>query len=155
MVTLVGEIATGVASSLVYDALRRPFSALTDELRRHKQVGRALTDKQIGSIQAPDIDIVFSDLSRIIGNATGKLTTEVASFLRELRVTVYPEAIGRAALLDADPSPLFESFEQFYNQFADLPFTSHQLFNGLHEACKARVNAVRVRLKTAIGGQFA
>ena len=141
--TIVGEVAVGVASGLVHDALKRPFGFLAEELKRRNQVGRALTDKQVVPPQTPDIDAVFSDLSRIIGNSTGNLTVDVSQFLRELKMTALPEAIGRAALLDADPSAILAPFEQFYNQYNDLPFTAKQLFNGLHEACRQRVNSVR------------
>ena len=138
------EVATGVLSNIVFEGLRRPLNALTAEVRRHDQVGRALGDRAATrSIKsAAQIDQILNDLTRVIGNNQGKLTTRVAAFLAELKRTAFPEAIAQTALCGGDASPLLESFTSFYKGHAPLPFSAEQLFNGLHQACIARIEAV-------------
>ncbi|MDG4879201.1 hypothetical protein P9273_29410 [Mesorhizobium sp. WSM4935] len=141
--TIIGEMALGVASNILFDAIRRPFQALTAELRRKDRVNKALTDRQsVRPSGAQQSEKALHDLTRIIGNSHGNLDENVSEFLRELKKTVIPEALANCALSGASPESLFAPFDEFYSRFSDLHFTSRQLFDGLFAACVERVDAV-------------
>lgn len=140
----VAEMSLGVASNLVFEALRRPFHFLSAELKRRDRVNKALADRPT----TPNASLVRSDqalkdLSRIIGNSHGKLDENVAGFIRELRKTVIPETIANCALCGSDPSKLFPPFKEFFSRFSDLHFEPIQFFNAIYEACVARVEDVQ------------
>ena len=141
---VVGELALGVASSLLWEGLKRPIDAIAAEARRHDQVLRPLTGRQASRAAAQHKikDKSIDDLERVIGNGTGQLTTPVSKFLRDLRTTAIPEAIAQAALCGSEPASLRVSFEAFYGRYADLPFTATQLFDAAMEACRSHVEEV-------------
>lgn len=142
--TVAGEIALGIATNLVGEALKRPFQAISSELRRKDLVSKALTDRHNARDAASERSSeALEDLARIIGNGHGKLDSNVAAFIRELRKTAIPETMANAALCGSNYSALFPAFDAFYQRFKKLPFTSRELFDALHVACSERVDAVQ------------
>ena len=141
---VVGEIATGVASSLVFESMKRPIFAIQAEIQRRKNISRALNDKAPAAYLAQErrVDLVVSDLARVIGNKEGKLTAPVAQFLSELQRTAFPHAVVHSALCGIGHEPLLPSFESFATRFSDIPFTPKQLLDALFEAAKVRLEAV-------------
>lgn len=142
---VVGELALGAASSLVFESLKRPLDSITAEIRRRDQVGRALSDRPSSKSakEAALLETVSNDLARIIGSGLGKLTEPVSEFLRELQRTAIPQTLAHAALCGSSPEALREPFRAYHAQFEGLPFSSDQLLNGLYEACRARVELVQ------------
>lgn len=143
---VIGEIALGVASSLVFEALRRPYNLLSAELRRKDRVSRTLSD---GGLTEANVSgragDALADLSRIIANSHGSLNENVATFIRELRRTVIPEAVANAVLCGSSIKELLPAFTEFFSKFADMPFTASQFFNALVVACEERINNVNDR----------
>ncbi len=143
---VIGEIAFGVASSLVWEAIRKPYNLLSAELKRKERVNRALTDTTVtaGSHSQRSTE-AMADLSRIIANSHGALNDDVSTFIRELRRTAIPEAIANSVLCGASPQALLPSFTQFFSKFEGMPFSSLQFFNSLVVACEERINNVNDR----------
>lgn len=145
--TLVGDAAVGVASSLLWEALKRPIEGVIAEFRRHDQVGRPLHGRATlkSDTDAALVNKIVDDFNRVISNGTGKLTQEVALFIRDLRATIIPEAIAHAALSGVCSNNLRSSFSEFHSRYDGIPFTSDQLFDSLYEACLSRVESVKDR----------
>lgn len=143
---VVSEIVTGVASSLVFEAVRRPLSMLTTEIKRRDRINRAINEGALPEgPQEKKLDDALADLTRIIANSHGALDKNVATFIQELRRTAIPQAIANSVLCGSPNEQLLPPFEEFYARFDEMPFTAAQFFSALVVACGERINNVSDR----------
>lgn len=131
------DLAVGLASSLIFEGLRRPYKAIIDAKSRRRSVLSALQDKPVIS---SGMSKAVNDLALIIGNGTGEYDTNVRDFFRELEKSGLPDAIRHMILCSKDVEVVFRPFDNIYSSFRDLPFSSRQIFNGLVEGIRARIS---------------
>jgi hypothetical protein len=136
--TLGVDIATGLASSLIFEGLKRPYKALTDAKSRKRSIAAALQDK---APYSGEMSQALEDLATVIGHETGEYTTNVRDFFRELEKSGIPDALRHIVLCDKDPDIAFQAFDNIYSSFENLPFKSQCLFNALIAGIKARIAA--------------
>lgn len=138
------ELALGVVTSLVYDTLKKPFRAIASEVSRRDQIVRALADKPSPKSQkhSERLQKALEDLTRVVGNSEGKLTEDVARYLKSLERTAIPAAIAQSVLCGSNLSNIRKSFADYSNRFTNIEFDVDQLFNALVEAITARVEDV-------------
>ncbi|WP_394228055.1 NACHT domain-containing protein [Paracoccus marcusii] len=131
------DLITGIASSLIYDGIKRPFRALTDAQNRrrafsaHKELS-ALKDKD------PITDNAISDLIKYIGNNEGSYTNQTAIFLHELSKTSIPDSIKMLSASGRDTQSIYPDFSRVYDLFESLPFEKEHFFKLFCTAIKTR-----------------
>ena len=123
---VIAEVATGLISSALFEAARRPVNWVVSANRRQREISRAVDGKKSGMAEKHDANVTkaFNDLVRVLGNHYGEYTTDVDLFLKELKSSAIPGTLYRTAIVGRSSEPIFPAFELLYRSFEPLSISS-------------------------------
>lgn len=131
------DLAVSLASSLVYDGLKRPLKSIQDSRHRRKAISSALLSEDLPHLAHSDV--LINDLTIVFANVTGEYTEAVERFFAELRRTGLPDALRHLVLSGKDTSILLPALDQLQNKFPGLPFDPEQFLRALSAGIRARI----------------
>lgn len=141
------DVMTGLLTSVVYDALKRPLRAFSD-MRKVRRAMAASGTRQDPSADTNDavVRAAFDDLAKYIAHELGMYTNEMAEFLYELLRSSIPDTIKQLTMLGRDPISAYTSFKNLLDTFELDQIDSEKLYSLL-------CTAIKVRFSNSIGHQ--
>lgn len=137
------DLAVGLVTSVIYDAVKRPLRDLQTTAGRRTEIKKALVGQPSGEMEqiAQAAAASLADLARVLGNDYGTYSKRVERFLSELKRSAIPHALLKLTIKGQKTDELFQAFNFIHAASVPLPFEARPLFDALCSAINARINS--------------